>query len=587
MQNLILTVEKAWENAAQGSAHWVVAAVVTNAAFAAITPIDLQLQQYCEKTNPVALSIKLGATHEAVDASMGLLETLQLSWRLLKRSSKEKKSKQEMQPLTVKTPTEFFHTANRVRERTDQECMFQLLQGIRYRAAGENAQNIFFDKTSPVVLEISGFLKKNQSSDRELKLAAGLVLWNETCKQFFSTSPENGKLPNCRLEAIRFALEIIPDLDAILGDLTMPGVGEKTIAGHLSYWRSELKSFFSEQIFDLHSQSPWICANQVLEMLRVTAQYGCLFLTHGQYFGAVMHSYNILRQFGKLDGIPLFEKLINRFEEQNVFGADGRPSRNFHSCAMIYCGGRLEFKKNPSHEKFKYELVIPGQRYDKVAAMFVEPNAQRFDLPRASIMWAMHLSDYHPTEKMWEFIDDSARNRIADIRGENDTEEAGEATEEFSEQGEQSRKQVDELAQQADESGSSKPSQTDESDDFDQYNYIPSPSHRIHHLMLMVQGQDFRPDFPFARLNFFKIYLAYVKVAKIVSGKYRSPDHGQFKHIDACRCFFEDLLEAADKYKGSGQKVDEVTRMLFEHVAGAIEEVFGRGKMEDWLWNGV
>lgn len=67
----------------------------------------------------------------------------------------------------------------------------------------------------------------------------------------------SGACPNCRLQALRFAQEAAPHIQAILDDSTMPCHCFNTLAYHLENVHKQLDQFLQERAFDLYFQSPW------------------------------------------------------------------------------------------------------------------------------------------------------------------------------------------------------------------------------------------------------------------------------------------------------------------------------------------
>lgn len=368
---------------------------------------------------------------------------------------------------------------------------------------------------------------------------------NQTYNAFLSTSTEAGKRPNCRLEALRFAQEIILYITAVLDDNSMPDRGSDSVAAHLEAYRNKLQSFTHERVFNLYSQSPWICGAQMLEMLRMASYYGLRLLSYQHRVGAILHCYNIISQFTRFEPIDVLERLIAALETN--FFPGGRPMSSFRNCAMTFYGGRLEFERNSTHRTGRHQVVIPDRRMaTDGSGMRVEANDDRFSLSKVSWMFDIMTNlNYHLNQAEWETVDEKVRELLTTCRLL-PTDSA----------------MVKTVMRYED--------------------YINAPSHRLQRLMQMALFTDFSDHVPMAKINYFNLSMASTKIIGIVSDWSHPNEQGLM-----CQCFMEKLAVAADTYQRNNGKQPFGHRALVKNISETLTEVLRDSKLEDFLWQSV
>jgi len=533
----------------------VVGAFVTNAALAAGKPVQQGLRDICDDPNPEILKERFLQIRQSEslfqtdrDASAlptsHLIEGLSTCWTVLKQAKIEGKASAK-QTMVVERPTEFFGQQLQENYHTDPESLSRLLQNIKDRSRDDTDIPYSSGLTLPIVLEITSFLSEDEYIDQGLQHSIGLLLMNQTYIAFLSTSTEAGKRPNCRLEALRFAQEIILYITAVLDDNSMPDRGSDSVAAHLEAYRNKLQSFTHERVFNLYSQSPWICGAQMLEMLRMASYYGLRLLSYQHRVGAILHCYNIISQFTSFEPIDVLERLIAALETN--FFPGGRPMSSFRNCAMTFCGGRLEFERNSTHRTGRHQVVIPDRRMaTDGSGMRVEANDDRFSLSRVSWMFDIMTNlNYHLNEAERETVDEKVRELLTTCR----------------------------LLPTASAMVKTVMRYED---------YINAPSHRLQRLMQMALFTDFSDHVPMAKINYFNLSMACTKIIGIVSDRSHPNEQGLM-----CQCFMEKLVVAADTYQRNNGKQPFGHRAMVKNISETLTEVLRDSKLEDFLWQSV
>lgn len=532
-----------------------VATFVTNAAFAVAKPIQQRLQETFDDPNPEILKERLLQIQQSESVFqtgkdtpdptiLHMIEDLLTSWTVLKQSKKDGKARAK-QGFIVERPTDFYGDQHPENYHTDQESLSRLLQNIKDRSRDDINVPYFSDWTLPLVSEITSFLQEDKYTDQGLKHSVGLLLMNQSYKAFLSIPTETGKTPNCRLEALRFAQEIILYITAVLDDTSMPDRDFDSVAAHLEIYRNKLQTFTHERVFDLYSQSPWVCGAQMLEMLRMASYYGLRLLSYEHRVGAILHCYNIIYQFTNFERIDVLEYLIDALGTN--FFPGGRPTGSFRNCATTFCGGRLDFEHNSTHRSGRHRMVIPGRHQaTDGSGLRVEANDDRFSFSNTSWFFDVVTKlDYHLNQAEWELVDEKAKEMLTACRALP-----------------KDSAMVKTVLRYED--------------------YIDAPSHRLQRLMQMALFTDFSDYFPVARINYFKLFTACTKIIGIVSDRSHPSEQGLM-----CQCFWEKLTVAADAYQRNNGKQPFGHRALVKNISDALTEVLRDSKRGDFLWQNV
>jgi len=555
MKDSFKAVTEVWEQVADGTIAAPLAVFVTNTAMAAVEPIQQRLLDTRDDPNPEVLEERLLQIQqiESLLQTDGnapvlpishLIEGLLTCWTVLQQSKSEGKGPAK-QGLTVEKPTDFFGQQHRENYHTDPANLSRVLQNIKDRSQDDTRMPYFSDLTLRLVSEITSFLLEGKYTNQGLRYSFGLLLIHQSYSGFLSIATEAGKRPNCRLEALRFAQEIILYITAVLDNSSMPDRGSDSVAAHLEAYRNKLQVFTHERVFNLYSQSPWICGAQMLEMLRMASYYGLRLLSYQHRVGAILHCYNIISQFTSFERIDVLERLIAALETN--FFPGGRPTSSFRNCAMTFCGGRLEFERNSTHRTGRHQVVIPDRRMaTDGSGMRVEANDDRFSLSKVSWMFDIMTNlNYHLNQAEWETVDEKVRELLTTCR----------------------------LLPK--DSAMVKTVMRYE-------DYINAPSHRLQRLMQMALFTDFSDHLPVAKINYFNLYVACTKIIGIISDRSHPSEQGSM-----CQCFMENLVVAADTYHRNNGKQPFGHRALVKNISDALTEVLRDSKLEDFLWQSV
>lgn len=400
----------------------------------------------------------------------------------------------------------------------------------------------FSDSMLSLVSEIISSLIEGKHSDQVLRHSFGLLLIHQSYSAYLSVATEGVSRSNCRLEALRFAQEIILYITAVLDNTSMPDRGSDSVAAHLEAYKNKLQFLTRERVFNLYSQSSWICGAQMLEMLLMASYYGLRLLSYQHHVGAILHCYNILQQFTGCQRVEVLERLIGALK--TIFFPGGRPTSNFRNCAMLFCGGRLEFERNSTHRTGRHRVVIPEKRLaSNGSGMRVEANDERFSLSEVSWMFGVMTNlNYHLNQAEWETVDQNAKDILDACRPLPEDNAVVKTVMRYE-------------------------------------SYISAPSHRLQRLMQRALFTDFSDPAPMAKINYFNLYVACTKIISIVSDRSHPSEKGAM-----CQCFLEKMVVAADTYQRNNGKKPFGHQALVKNISDALTEVLGDSKLEDFLW---
>ena len=321
----------------------VIAAFMTNAAFAAFKPVEQQLKLSCDVSDPGIFQSKLnqgepcsgelpaGSQTQSSMPEAQLVEALQHSWRLLLELKAHDTVKQPVQTAVPPQPFSQITIRQGVRSASkNKESLNVILQNIRQHIQNDSFCPNIVRVGSPAYAEVGYFLTHHEADSNGLRCCYGLQILLETYTSYLLGSKPAPESSSCRLQALRFTQEAIRSICAILDSPTMPCRCLGTLAYHLENLHLDFETFLRAKVFDLYFQSPWVSGSHILEMLDALFYYGLRVFSYRNYLGSVLHVYNVLRQFTGVESIPLLENLCTLFED--ILFPGGRPSRNFKAC---------------------------------------------------------------------------------------------------------------------------------------------------------------------------------------------------------------------------------------------------------------
>lgn len=435
---------------------------------------------------------------------------------------------------------------------TDKECLTVMLQNIGHHIQCSCRSCNIIRSGTPILAEVGFFLTKtgtqSESNENGLRCSFGLRLLLEAYRGYLFAPGLTRAPSGCRLQILRFAQEVNQSVAAVLEDSTMPCRCSDTLAYHLEVLQTDLKAYLTTKGFDFYFQSPWVAGSHTLEILEAIFDYGMRFLSYRNYIGAILHVYNVLRQFSTFAPTPLLENLSTTFGQ--IIFPGGRPLRNFKSSYVRYMGGRLRFsgqRTKSTHKSGCHLLAIPPHTAQATAGFGTQEDP-RFDCRKISTFYQIKKGGY--------YLDNAAWCRVFDTSAARQGGSPPQRGKRCSHHG---------------ALGSQDPGLCD-------------PHTRFEKLQQAVAG-DFEGPFPVARINFCKVYLAVVRVVSLISDR----GHGeQAKPGQKCLCFTDEILSAADRYLArDDEKMPFGHKGLVTVCQEAMVEVLGDVSAEDCLWKGV
>ncbi|KFZ17965.1 hypothetical protein V502_04337 [Pseudogymnoascus sp. VKM F-4520 (FW-2644)] len=142
---------------------------------------------------------------------------------------------------------------------------------------------------NPLLSDLAAFLK-DENDNPSLQLVFGVHLLLEISRSFI-WKDKTATTTNCRLQALRFAADVkelvqmrmLPTYDPMVARLR---------DGDTRY----LDKYLAEKCFDLYFQSPWTAGYHMCEILHHSMDAGLRLCNSEGNVGAVLHTYNALRQ---------------------------------------------------------------------------------------------------------------------------------------------------------------------------------------------------------------------------------------------------------------------------------------------------
>lgn len=554
MDELLRMTKEVWEQAGKGETPLVVAALITNVAFARFENVEQRLKLLCDCPDPQALRSKLlrmqdsGMEFEVPEENSDSIaaqtvEKLQQSWHLLLHSKDNVRSTgHESETICTTKPSNILLRIGPNSGAADEKCLSMILFNIKQHVQAKCLPTDIVRMGTPLYAEVGYFLTHEANDVNGLRCTFGLRMLLDAYKSFMLACQGLGVHPSCRLQALKLAQEALPSLSAVLEDASMPCRCYQTLAFHLGNLEMDLKAFFQEKCFDLYFQSPWVSGSHILEMHETLFYYGLRLFSYRHYVGSVVHVYHVLRELLGFRSIPLLEQLRDTFND--VLFPGGQPSRNFKACCVRYMGGRLKFRADASdHKSGSFHMAVPAHTAKATAGFGLrkEANDTRFAYCKISLFYHVKEKGYHINESIW--------NRTRAIAN-HDTHATG-------------KDRKDHICA----------------------HHLPkqdttSCPHHLSHLQKAVLS-EFTGPFPLARVNFFKVYLSCVQIISIISDKtHVGEDRGR-----NCLCFADVMLQAADRYQANVHKLHLFgCKELVSTCKEAMSTVLGERSLDDFLW---
>lgn len=274
-------------------------------------------------------------------------------------------------------------------------------------------------------------------------------------------------------------------------------------------------------------------------MLGTSFYYGLRLFSYKHYVGSVLHVYNMLRELMNFQEIPLLEKLSMTFAD--ILFPGGRPIRRFKASYMRFSGGRLRFNVKGSHHRSgSHDMAIPAHAAKATAGFGLEADS-RFPYQKISLLHHIKDRGYHVDHAIWQ--------------------------------------QIDAKVDQGSGKGNRRPCAHHH---IDQNISSGCSDHRLCHLEKAMLA-EVTGKFPTARINFFKVYMACVRIINAISDH----AHGEKDQGSTCLCFLDTIILAADRYTENDRKQPFGYKDLVVSCEDAMVSVLGDGTLGDFLWKGI
>ncbi|KAI9673146.1 MAG: hypothetical protein M1817_003008 [Caeruleum heppii] len=548
LRSIYMTTNEIWEEVGSRSTSIVFAAFATNAAFKTLETIECRLCAISGASDPRSLQMRYDQLHPKTVETLpdglhqaSIIDELQQPWAALCEFGTRPAESGLIQP-KLQRVTDYVHPRHDDCAEEDRACLCALLENMRRLIVPSDQKLGIVARQGTPLYEDVRRLGLGQREATGIRCAFGLRLLLSTCQCHTWTRETGPTRTNCRVEALRFAEEAILSIRDVLEDGSMPCRCCRTLAFYLEFVKQDLESFTKETIFDLFSQAPWVAGSQMLEMLEATFYYGLKLCSYRHYVGAVLHAYNVMVTFGHIKAVPVLERVATALQEVIFCGM--RPVRNYHSCFIRFMGGKLHFHTGSRASvgpggRQSWRLELPRNGEDKGSGLRRELNDMRFKYEKVSLLHHIKGHKYAPCEAVWAQL-----HRRSQRTGE-DKAKVGHGRQRIS--------------------GSLCPS---------------SPHERLGKMLDGARG-EFQGDFPTAKINLFRVYLACVEIVRAINAR---TDHGDGDGL--CLCFADTLLRAADDYQGrrrGAQRFGE--RGLREACRQAFERALGSRPLSDFLWD--
>ena len=442
----------------------------------------------------------------------------------------------------------------------DKECLTIVLKDIGQHIHSGVLHNSIIRSGSPIYPEVGLFLTGGENDCNSLRCSFGLQLLLHSYRSYLFSMPHPVPAA-CRLQALKFAQEASTSVKAVLDDSFMPcRCCPNGLTPHLDSLQSDIQSFLQTKIFDLYFQSPWVSGSQMLEMLDRLFCHGLRLFNYGSYVTAILHAYNILRQFTDIQPCLLFDSIIGSSLSNNVFPG-GLPHRNFKASYTRAIGGRLRFdshKHKGHHKSGSHSMTIPTHAAKATAGLSIRKSEadadHRFDVGKISLFYDIKHRDYRPTKENCKRVYIAGSIEKADEQGP----------------------KAHEASKTPDNAGNGTCSHHNATDGSSDSSICPA--HRLQHLQRAVH-KEFSGPFPVAKINFFAVFLKCVRIVRNINDKYHKDVEPGLK----CLCFVEEILRAGDL-----RMEDEKHPLGFKKATETAKEVMvmeleGKG-LEDFFW---
>lgn len=532
------------------------ASFVTNVAFASLRQVGVELLEHDENLSLSELhqmccsfDRSTGKETFAKHSLLGHLEQAEHSLAHY-RDSHQHAVTLSCSSCTQKS-TDYYQSLDLEDDDNRQRFSAAIIDNIINLVSSKDVPTSIVRNSTPVYADVGYLITRANENTQSWSAILGLNLLANGYRVYLRTIMTPKVVSQCRIAALRLANEASSYVSTILNDKAcFPCRCTQTLAFHLQHLETDLNSYAKFNCWDLYFQSPWVAGNHVLEILDLCHYYGMRLLNYRHYVGAVLHSYNVLKQLGGLTEIPVLENLCTQLAGI-LFPGGNPPSNHFRASWARFVGARLKFKKGHKNKNSRdnWCMSIPPHAQRRAAGL-----GAGNDHPPGKIdclLFQIKQQDYHVRDEQFSDFDPAsislqkAQNNIKAKKSSPSVSPALASA--------VPKRQLSDLAQAVQQS---------------------------------FAACETTP-LPLARLNLFAVFDRCVHVVSRLSDETHTAANE--KGIN-CICFCSEILSAADRIiegrrLGKAETWKKHERECMTQANSAIEETFRSIKAEQWLWN--
>ena len=556
VSELYRAIKDVWSRAGSDEISGIVAAAVTNVASTSLREFGAQLRELDPAVSLTSLQRTcdvlqgLSSTEYEYEAGcedqMESLKHMHASWKavMLLKAGRG----QQLSVTCIHKPADYVNSPHFVT---------LLIQGILHLTTSKASPDAIICNGTPLLYELSEVILHPENISNNLRSVFVLHLLEMSYNAYMSTLKNPNMLSGCRISALRLSQQAESALSGILSDeICFPCRCPETISFHLEQLRCTLQKYTAHKCWDIFFQAPFVAGNHILEILDMCFYYGMRLIRYRHYVGAVLHSYNVLKQLAALEEVSLLEQLCTKFN--NIFfPGRQRPTTRFAASWARSIGARLKFKqgqKGHNHRE-NWCMAVPSHAAESAAGFGIGKKGKSRFSEDSGISKIMDL------KRASYIVDDSTQNVIL-------------------------------VHEEMEISKSSKRRSTGFRKS-KEGTFFTSESTVTHENYLRELGsflaQDLKGPLPSLRLNLFAVFETCIKIVSAISNAMHPDQRDKKCH---CTCFVTNILSGGDRIKDNQAmgKLDcwnksTGERVIVEETKKAIREVMANVKTEDWLWN--
>ncbi|KKY15369.1 putative amidohydrolase 3 [Phaeomoniella chlamydospora] len=359
LTNSFTVVQQVWEDAGRGEVPIIVATMTTTMCFRdminalAVSQIE-KADCHCDREKlPIFLPdhwlqlLNHLPTRILGDDVFELSRELEENFELLiHRKSTSLPYTPPIEAPYCQKPTAFYNTD----EATSNFAKKAIIESIQFMAYDKHnippnvRHNHAYRLASPLWDEADCWLLHQHDTHCGVICGIGIQGIHKSQERFMISQNKNAKssVRNCRLETLHFASNLNSDVKEVLDHPTLPCRCQASLALRMEHFSDMLENVCSERAFDLYTQSPWVSGSHMLFLYFRGMIWGLRLLNYRNYFGSILHLYNMLVSLGLIKQSIILEAFCLTF--QNIVFRAGRPKKNFFACYFRFLGGRLYFR---------------------------------------------------------------------------------------------------------------------------------------------------------------------------------------------------------------------------------------------------